>query len=75
MTITNAQLAAMMGRQTTGAERLMDQLYDKRSPKSWDELVDINLLISAREEGMTVANYCRLNKREVPTWALDGEDP
>ena len=72
--LTNTQLAAMMERPPTACEHLMDVLYDKSSPKGWDKLADICLLLSAREEGMTVADYCRMNIREIPMWAYDGGD-
>lgn len=42
-----------------------------RSSMTWDELADECLRQSAAEEGITVAEYCHRNKRQIPPWAYD----
>ncbi len=38
---------------------------------TWDELADKCLKLSADEEGLSVVDYCRRNKRPIPSWAYD----
>lgn len=86
--ITCASLAARMGRAPTNAERINDAMNcqavtDILAGKFGDmpqipysqDLVDECLRCSAAEERMSVADYCRLNEREIPPWArLKPED-
>ncbi len=80
--ITCASLAKRMGREPTVDERINDVMNNQAitdviagkmgppliTPYN-QELVDKCLRLSAKEEGLSVADYCRLNDRPIPYWA------